>query len=569
MSWDKTKKIEYLLFDITQLITISFLFFWFAYSFVANYTQIIKLIYLVCFLFYSGVFISNKLGLSFRLSTSLYYGFALVTLAFAWLPAGGISGMVMHMFFLVFISGLLVLPIGSFFLFITSSLLVVVVNIYLEFTFPGIAAPYASEMDRIKDLSISGIIGLAVIGFCLFTFKRAYVKDRDILKSTIDELEDEKEKVLSADKAKSDFLAIISHEMRTPLNGVVGVTELLEETDLNTEQKQLIASLTYSSELLHGLISDILDITLIENGELVLHENTFELKEEISSSLDLVKPNVEKKGQHIELIFENDPRIPDRLVGDSLRLRQVLLNLINNAIKFTEEGFIKVETELTKETDEFVFVKFTISDTGIGISEKDQSLLFSKFFKADVESTIEGTGLGLSISQSLVSLMGGEIEFISEEERGSSFFFEVPFKHGYLNPFESESVELKQRPIDDIKVLIAEDVLVNQLVLKMTLERLGIKEISLANNGEQAFQMVKKDWFDIVFMDIQMPVMDGFEASRAISNLYEGRQKPIIIAVTANVLGTDIEEYTSAGINEYISKPITKNSLWDVLSKFI
>ena len=216
-----------------------------------------------------------------------------------------------------------------------------------------------------------------------------------------------------------------------------------------------------------------------------------------------------------------------------------------------------------------MFVKFTISDTGIGISEEDQSRVFSKFFKADIDSAIEGTGLGLSISQSLISLMGGEIKFTSLQEKGSSFFFEVPFKHVRLNSSKPKPVELKQRPIDDIKVLIAEDVLVNQLVLKMTLERFGITEISLADNGEQAFQMAKQDWFDIIFMDIQMPVMDGFEASRAISRLYEGEKKPVIIAVTANVLGTDKEAYKKAGIDSFLSKPITKNSLWGVLSKYI
>lgn len=466
-------------------------------------------------------------------------------------------------------SGLLILPNKSFLVFLGISLVILLFYMVIEMQDPNLAFPYISDFARIRDFSIAGFITLTTVGYSLYVFKKAYSGDRIRLKETILALEKAKQKAQSADKAKSDFLATISHEMRTPLNGIVGISELLKETKLDVDQEVLISNLSYSSEHLRGLISDILDVTLIESGKLVIQSNEIEIETEIEKLIEIIKPRLDKKKGKVELTIEHDPTIPALLIGDSLRFRQILLNLINNAIKFTDRGIVKVNSELVNRTNNKITVRFTITDTGKGISEKGKKKLFSKFYKGASNSNIEGTGLGLSISKNLVTLMGGIIGFESEENAGSSFYFEIPFKPYHPPKVAEIQSVLKQKPLEDIKILIVEDVRINQVVIKKLAESLGLKSIEIAENGELAVQMVKSNRFDVILMDIQMPVMDGVEASKLITENFNGNKKPIIIAVTANAMVSDQKKYEQAGIDGYLSKPITKESLREALRKFI
>ncbi len=374
-----------------------------------------------------------------------------------------------------------------------------------------------------------------------------------------------------ANRVKNDFLANISHELRTPLSGIIGTARMLGEIELPQAARELVEIVSSTSDALLRVIDDVLDFSKVEAGELTLETRDFRLLEPLQKVVDLLSLTAQDKG--IELVLDVAEGLPKALRGDPSRLRQVLYNLVGNAVKFTQSGRVDLHVEGERLEGEEIVLRFTVSDTGIGIGNQTREKLFTPFVQADTSTSRRygGTGLGLAISQEIVQRMGGEIEVESIPGEGSTFTFAAAFEPARAAPAARETMQLPPREPRDptsYRLLLAEDEPVNRMIGQRLIEKLGYR-VDVVTNGAEALEALDQESYDLILMDCQMPELDGYETTRRIRRREGDDQGIAVVAVTAHAMKGDREKCLAAGMDDYVTKPYQAEEIAAVLKRWL
>jgi len=378
--------------------------------------------------------------------------------------------------------------------------------------------------------------------------------------------EDAMEIAKEAAKSKQQFLSNMSHEIRTPMNAIIGFTKVVLKTELTSKQKEYLNAIKTSGDALVVLINDILDLAKVDAGKMTFEKIPFKIKSSITSMVHLFEPKINEKNIQLHNIY--DANIPDFIVGDPIRLHQIILNLVSNAVKFTTSGSITLNTQLIEENDTSVSIQFQVIDTGIGISKQKIESVFELFQQASSSTSrvFGGTGLGLAIVKQLVEAQGGIITVKSEILEGSTFSVLLQFGKTNVTDEEINIPVYAKSNIGKIKVLVVEDIALNQLLMKTVLDEFGF-DLEIASNGRIAIEKLAETHFDIILMDLQMPEMNGFEATRYIRSVL--KSKIPIIALTADVTTVDVAKCKEVGMNDYLAKPVDEDLLYQKINALL
>ncbi|NUN06465.1 MAG: response regulator [Bdellovibrio sp.] len=443
---------------------------------------------------------------------------------------------------------------------------------------------YQEESEAYSTLYLR-LVSLALVSFAIYVLLSAmvwitggYVMNRD--RVAVDELRESKNKAEAATRSKSLFLSTMSHEIRTPLSAILGCSELLEETPLNKEQKELLGSLKISGDTLLGMLNNVLDFSKFEFGRMQLERREFLLSDLIREVEALVAPSIMRRGLQF---FFRGPEFDRWVTGDSLRLKQILMNLLGNAVKFTERGRIELSVEvLGGEKPGYENFQFAVKDTGVGVASENLDKIFEEFDQADSSVTrrFGGTGLGLSISRKLVRLMGGELLCESEEHKGSRFYFTVELSSRQGDSWRLRGTELvaPARPpgqaqvglVRDCKILIVDDLEENHVLLKAYLKKKEHLTVDSAFNGYECLEKCNQNSYSLIFMDVQMPRISGLDAIRKLREQETAthRSRTPIVVISANTFVEDVDKSLQAGADEHCSKPIRKQTVIELIEKY-
>ena len=411
---------------------------------------------------------------------------------------------------------------------------------------------------------IMGVIACGLLVFAFWYILNLSSRQQKIIAY----LNESERKIKEASSLKEQFLANMSHEIRTPMNAIIGFTNILKRTNLEEEQRKYVQNIHSAGENLLALINDILDLSKIEAGMIHLEETNFSLRSLINSIAAMFDDKVKDKNLYLKTEIKEN--VPDILTGDAVRLTQILVNLLNNAIKFTDVGGVRLCVEVTKEEKDKVKLKIKIIDSGIGIAKEKQATIFERFQQAEAETTrrFGGTGLGLSIVKQLVDLQGGRLTLQSETGKGTEFIIDIEYKLPDEEKMLSEALaaaEITTISLNEIKVLIAEDNPMNQQLIRHLMKNWSINH-SIVNNGAEAVEALKKEKFSLILMDIQMPEMDGYTATGVIRN--ELNLRIPIVAMTAHAMTGEKEKCMQFGMNDYISKPLKETILYNIIAQY-